>query len=543
MARLVSVFISATYRRFLAVVVWALVFTLAVAALAAFGLYQTGDSVRANSRLATEHFMRLRVDLLSTMDVMHEELTAQPCSAAFSEQLRTIAYRPDGLNEFLYAPGGIVQCSVNNNLAAGYDLGSPDIAITAAPYISFWMDRELDFLGLPGQRGTIVLKEPFAAIIPPPRFRPTTPDWLSLEIVAVSPDGRWWHRGGAAGVYGANLATEGRGILPSLFQGELRKTVCDPMGLHCIATQTRLGALIATQTIAVLLGLIMAAVVASFVARHVDRLIERYWSFEARFRRHLDDTSIVCAYQPVMHLDTGDITGCEVLARWRDVDDRLVYPDRFIHLLQRNGLTLTFTEHVARRAFAELCAAVPEGKRLQVNFNIFPCDLDSEKLARVFGDFTTQPDRFDLVLEIIESDDIPPNAQREIDALRRAGIKTYIDDFGTGYSNMQNLAALSVDGVKLDRAFAMAPDNSMMAQMLRHAVEMIHATGRVMVVEGVETAERLALLRRMQARIDFVQGYLISRPLDIVGFADFITKKPISLAEHKRETELAIKAG
>jgi EAL domain-containing protein (putative c-di-GMP-specific phosphodiesterase class I) len=87
---------------------------------------------------------------------------------------------------------------------------------------------------------------------------------------------------------------------------------------------------------------------------------------------------------------------------------------------------------------------------------------------------------------------------------------------------MHNLAGLSVDGVKLDRSFAMAPDNSMMAQMLRHAVEMIEETGRVMVVEGVETAERLALLRGMQARIDFVQGYFIARPLDIADFAAFL---------------------
>lgn len=177
-----------------------------------------------------------------------------------------------------------------------------------------------------------------------------------------------------------------------------------------------------------------------------------------------------------------------------------------------------------------------------MNFNIFPCDLDSISLARIFSGFTSQPDRFDVVLEIIESDEIPPNAQREIEALRRLGIKTYIDDFGTGYSNMQNLAALSVDGVKLDRAFAMAPDNSVMARMLRHAVEMIEATGRVMVVEGVETAERLALLRGMQARVDFVQGYFISRPLDIAAFVAFMTPQPVSLAERKRKAGLGVVA-
>lgn len=257
-------------------------------------------------------------------------------------------------------------------------------------------------------------------------------------------------------------------------------------------------------------------------------MIARHWSFEARFRRHLDADSIICAYQPVMHLDSGEIVGCEVLVRWRDIDDRVVFPDRFIDIVKRHDLTMELTRLVADRAYEELSRTAPPGRHLQVNFNIFPQDLDCARLTRAFAGFTTQLERFDVVLEIIESDEIPANAQREIEALRRAGIKTYIDDFGAGYSNMQNLAALSVDGVKLDRSFAMAPDNSMMAQMLRHAVEMIQATGRVMVVEGVETAERLALLRQMQARIDFVQGYFIARPLDIAAFVAFLAASDAS---------------
>jgi len=79
-----------------------------------------------------------------------------------------------------------------------------------------------------------------------------------------------------------------------------------------------------------------------------------------------------------------------------------------------------------------------------------------------------------------------------------------------------------VDCVKLDRAFAMAPDNSMMALMLGHAIEMIRASGRAMVVEGVETAERLAQLRGQACPVDYVQGYFVSRPLPIARFAAFL---------------------
>jgi len=542
MAKLVSVFISAAHRRAIAVVVWGLTFLALLAAIGGYAVHRTGHTVDAEARIAADQFVRLRTNLLSTFDAMHRDLTAEPCSAEFNEQLRKIAYLPDGLNEFLYAPGGKAECSAN---IAGFDkvvdLGQPDVARQGERGIVFWMDYDLGFLGLPGEKGTIALSEPFAAVVPPQKVEMPISSWIDIEVIFKTGDGRWWHRSGEEGLYARQLAFAESGSWP-LLSGELHKVHCDTGGLHCIAATADLGAAASGEKGAVALALIAALVVAFCVGNLTNQLISRYWSFEARFRRHLDARSIVCAYQPVMELDTGDITGCEVLARWRDIDDRIVFPDRFINIVERHGMTLQFTEMVAQRACEELSANLPAGKRIQVNFNIFPRDLDSDRLARVFSGFTSQPDRFDVVLEIIESDAIPANAQREIEALRRLGIKTYIDDFGTGYSNMQNVAALSVDGVKLDRAFAMAPDNSMMAQMLRHAVEMIHATGRVMVVEGVETAERLALLRQMQARIDFVQGYFISRPLDITSFIAFLTPKPVSLADRKREAGLGIVA-
>jgi EAL domain-containing protein (putative c-di-GMP-specific phosphodiesterase class I) len=78
-----------------------------------------------------------------------------------------------------------------------------------------------------------------------------------------------------------------------------------------------------------------------------------------------------------------------------------------------------------------------------------------------------------------------------------------------------------VHGVKLDRSFGMAPDKSMMAKMLLHAIEMVDDAGRAIVVEGVETCERLELLRRTK-RVDFVQGYFVSRPLPIAQLAEFL---------------------
>jgi len=536
MAKLVSVFISPAYRQAVAALVWVSVFLLVLAGAGGYALYKTSDLARMEGERAIEQFVRLRVNLVETFDMIHAQVTADPCSRLFREQLRRIAYLPDGLNEFLYAPGGHVQCSLNlAALAEPHYLGAPDLVGPGEARIALWVDRDLSFLGLAGEKGTFALSEPFVAVVPPQRIDLHPSQWLATELIMRDDLGRWFHRAGETGLYENWMTAPGFAGLPA---GRFGTLSCDDGGVHCVVVEARLSSVLTAVTGAAMLLLIAAAAIAAYASRRVNRLVARFWSFESRFCRRLDAGSILCAYQPVMHIDSGEIRGCEVLVRWRDVNDAVVFPDRFIGIVKRRGLTMQLTRLVAHRAFEELSAAIPEGRRLQVSFNIFPQDLDSARLIPLFAPFTARPDRFGVILEIIESDEMPAGAQHEIEALRRAGIKTFIDDFGTGYSNMHNLAGLSVDGVKLDRSFAMAPDNSMMAQMLRHAIEMIEATGRVMVVEGVETAERLSLLRRMQAKVDFVQGYFIARPLDIAAFAAFLAER--SLATSGDETVHAL---
>jgi sensor c-di-GMP phosphodiesterase-like protein len=476
--------------------------------------------MQEETRLASEDLFKLRQNLIAVFDVLHTKLTAEPCSPAFHEQLRRVAYLPDGLSEFFYAPGGTIRCSVHQGFPDGHDLGQPDMERTIKYAGSIWVDYPLDFLGLGGERGTVLLSDPFAVVVPSRPVPISTPSWLSVEAVMVGDEGETWHRGGEVSVY-SRLSTDASGNWAS---GTIGGIECDDTGIHCVASEADLTELLGDAQGYVALSLFAAVVMASAVTAVANSALTRYWSFAARFRRHLNEDTIACVYQPVMDLKTGKVTGCEVLVRWRDVDGQMVSPDQFVHLVEEFGQTALFTELVAKRAYEELSSHIGEGQKLQVNFNIFPRDLNSHLLLPIYTPFLERRDRFDIVLEIIESDEMPPSAQQEIERLRRHGIKTYIDDFGTGYSNMQSLAALSVDGVKLDRAFAMAPDNSMMAQMLHHAIEMIHATGRVMVVEGVETKERLALLREMNVGVDYVQGYFISRPLKIDALAEFIRK-------------------
>jgi sensor c-di-GMP phosphodiesterase-like protein len=527
MSGFVNPFVSGRHRRLVELVIW-LAITLALLAVGAAILRsQMHDALEREAKAKLTQFDTLHASVASAFDELHRTATSEPCSDQFIRELRRVAFKPDGLNEFMYAPNGIVTCSTSINAQQpGASLGPPDVEATGDGGVAFWINKTLDSVGLTGVTGSVAFQEPFALVIPPQGSWADRSSWVRKEFVFAAGDGRVWHLGGEDGIFAAAAAPHENDAPLST----MHAVACGKDHGYCVAVKA--DALETARTwrteLALAVGLI--AFYAFWPASVTCRALERYWSLEQRFRRNLTSESVVCAYQPILDLRTGEISGCEVLARWRDVDGSIVSPDRFVDIVAKSGDTLAFTKMVADKAFEEVSRTLPRHIRLQLNFNIFPRDLDSARLRETFRAFEAERDRFPLALEIVESDALSVDAaQREIEALAEHGIRTYIDDFGSGYSSIHRVASLAIHGVKLDRSFAMAPNESLMARMLVHALDMIGSSGREIVVEGVETQERLDLLIGTK-RVAYAQGYLISRPLPIDRLAAFLARHDAATA-------------
>lgn len=532
MAKLISILIDRSQQRLLGLALWGCAFVLTLAVAGTLAVYQVNQTMMAEGRAAMEPHIRVRLNIAATVKEMQRTLTAAPCSAEFHDQLRAISFLPDGINEFLYAPGGVVSCSVNADFPA-HDLGVADI-YAEEPDVAIWYDRSLDFTGRTGLRGNIVRYGDIALVVPGLPDPIIATPWLRYQLVAVSPTGEHWHRNGTLGVYDETLSAGPLGAFLPTIKGSFFALHCTPDGGTCAALAARLLDIVSNDLPSIALAVAVSAVVALGLSGQIHSLLRRHWSFEARFRRRFRADTVLCTYQPILCLETGEITGCEVLMRWRDVDGSVVFPDQFLPVVAKYGLGRNLTRYVVDCAYRELSAAVPPHIKLQININIFPADLDSEWLREVLSAFKAAENRFSVVVEIVESDEIDIHtAQREIEALRCNGIATYLDDFGTGYSNIQNLASLALGGVKLDRSFAMSPDGSLMNKMLLNAIELIHSAGHRLTVEGVETEDRLRMLQST-GLVHFAQGYLISRPLDIDRFVQFLGEERAFLAKPPR---------
>lgn len=519
MGNIASLLIADRHRRLVYTIIWAVAFV----ALSAAATWLLSAQIHANLRAETDRalaaYIRVHQSMLGTFDAMDGQLTAQPCSPEYNLQQRRIAFLPDGINELFYASNNAIVCSGNAGLLpVPLDLGPPDLKWSS---ISFWFNKDLEFMGLAEVTGTIAVRGAQGMVVPRTPLPDTVPRWLDVEVILRAPNGAWWHSAGMNGLYAEMLDAPAPGVF-GLRGGAFIALQCDSGGLHCLVARSALSDLFALGSAIVVLIAIVNAVLAAWLARHARAWLARYWSFEARFLRRFRSSGVVCAYQPLLDLHRNRVAGCEVLVRWRDVDGTLVFPDQFLPIIEKHKLTQLLTRKVIDQALRDLLP-IPSRRPLQVNINIFPQDLNGPLLVDMLAGFLALGDRFAMVVELVESGEVQTSsALAAMETLSRAGVATYIDDFGTGYSSIHTLAELPVAGVKLDRSFAMAPDGSVLAQMLWHAIDMAHSAGRTLVVEGVETAERLDMLRR-SGLVDLAQGYHISRPLDAARFADIVS--------------------
>ena len=493
----------------------ATIFSLGLAAFLFATTIQVNSDLEKQLALEVEAVDQLDRRVAQTIEMLNTHGSIKPCSLTFRKWMRKIAFLPDGIHEIIYSDD-TRSCSVAGSIMThALTQDEPDILRPDLGY-SFWLDRDLGALGFPGLKGTFLRSGNFTLILPPIAPLPAVKPWQNREYVSQIKGDRWFHRAGVKGLHSNYRAVGlqnqiGYSFSRSAFWG-MR---CDKANLTCVFIEAPVDHLIATYKLTILGSLFLLFISSIVLAELAAGLFARHWSFRARFVRTFGEGSLVCHYQPILSLDDEQIDGVEVLVRWRDLDGALVYPDKFLPIVEKRNLTRQLTEIVVRKATKDLENIPFCVDRPRVNINVFPKDFSACWLAEILAPMLASKQNFQPVVEIIESSDLPVNETRESIALLRAhGIETFIDDFGVGYSSIHYLSSLGADGVKLDRFFAMAPEGSLSTTMMYSAIEMIGKTGQKLVVEGVENKARLMELRATN-QVDMVQGYLISPPLPI----------------------------
>jgi len=247
-----------------------------------------------------------------------------------------------------------------------------------------------------------------------------------------------------------------------------------------------------------------------------QRPTSRSMALEARLAGALDRQEFLLHYQPKVNIGSGEVEGLEALLRWRDSEEGLVSPVRFVPLLERSGAIVDVGEWVLLQAVRDIATWARAGVTgMRVAVNVSPLQLRRRDFVErvLAGVAPALHAKGGVDIEITESmlmQDLELSI-RKLTQLREAGIGVAIDDFGTGYSSLRLLARLPVDTLKIDRSFVQdITDTPSAMTLVSTVVSLARAYGMHTVAEGVETAEQLTMLR--QSGCDQAQGYLFARP-------------------------------
>jgi diguanylate cyclase (GGDEF)-like protein/PAS domain S-box-containing protein len=240
-------------------------------------------------------------------------------------------------------------------------------------------------------------------------------------------------------------------------------------------------------------------------------------------------------YQPVVHLQTGNIYGVEALVRWSHPVRGRIAPAEFIPLAEETGLIVPLGAWILRTACEQASRwnrELPDRTPITIGVNVSTRQLHDPSFPELVRESLASsgvPPQ-SLALEITESL-LPEDGAAVIEqlaGLAALGVHIVVDDFGTGYSALSRLHHFPIDTVKIDRSFITGLErDANKAQLVQGIVSLAESLNLVVVAEGVEHPAQAEQLRGMRAH--YGQGYLFSPPVPAARVLDLL-RDPDALA-------------
>lgn len=266
----------------------------------------------------------------------------------------------------------------------------------------------------------------------------------------------------------------------------------------------------------------------------------------AAYRKLLYDGGLRMFAQPVIALNTAQISSVEALARLQSRSGEIISPGMFLPSLGQDDLDILFREGMTL-ALGHLARWDREGLETSVAVNLPPSTLRHPGcphwVAEALREAGVAPGH--LILEILETETIDLAEVREpLEELQRLGVRLALDDIGAGYSNWRRLMEWPFSLMKLDREMVQGLDTSPVQTMsiLTSLVQLGQDMGREVVVEGIEDAGVLEAVTRLGSR--FAQGNALGSAMpaeDLVTWArDFVPSATTSGPVHTMLGALAV---
>lgn len=246
-----------------------------------------------------------------------------------------------------------------------------------------------------------------------------------------------------------------------------------------------------------------------------ERVEEQYRSnltMASNVRRALFEHRIICHYQPIVNLKTGDIVKYETLVRMIDEEGNIVQPMEFLPIAKQTKLYPQITLEVVYQA-----CTVFASRHEEFSINLSDSDIrNSHTVSEIIKTITETGTASRVVFEILESEGIEnyDDVIQFIAQVKALGAKIAIDDFGTGYSNFENILKLNVDYIKIDGSLIREiVGNSRHRIIVETIIDFAQKIDAKTIAEFV--ADEVIYNTVKELGVDYSQGYFTGKPTSL----------------------------
>lgn len=247
-----------------------------------------------------------------------------------------------------------------------------------------------------------------------------------------------------------------------------------------------------------------------------------------RLELAIRDQQLFFHFQPKFSALSREPVSAEALIRWQP-DGQMVSPGLFIPLAEQSHLMPELDRYVIATACQQIRRWLDQGYQvLPLSINLSARYLTDEQTINFIFQ---QVGEFDIPAHLLEIEvteySLISDEQRTADnmyRLQKAGITLAIDDYGTGHSNLATVLSLPVQNLKIDQSFIRKGMSSSKGRaVLENILQLAKSLQVTTTAEGVETEEQLQYLQR--SGCEFIQGYLLSRPLPLNDYEALLRRQ------------------
>lgn len=237
--------------------------------------------------------------------------------------------------------------------------------------------------------------------------------------------------------------------------------------------------------------------------------------------------------QFIVHARDGAILGAEALSRWEHPQKGLLSPGRYIQLMESEKTIGKLDFYMFEEACRQLEAWQKAGRALTLSCNFTRLTIDREDfvphLQKISGRYAF--DYSNLIIEITEDvmESDRESAFANISKCKDLGFQIALDDAGSGCTSFSDLRDYPIDIIKIDRSLLNTAVDARGTALLQGVIVLAHSLQMQVLCEGVETAQQVELLRRLDC--DYMQGYYFYRPLPQEEANRFLSQRNETAAE------------